>query len=182
MCPPIFPERMSIKRLSRLWSYGFAGLLALHAAACQAAVPSPAPATTAPTRREPATPTHSVALPTLTQVVLDQPFELAIGEQVVLSDTDLHLRFERMLEDSRCPRQVACFWSGQARLAISLWGFGAAPETIEFSTYSQPPKTTDTHTFHGFSICLVAVDPYPDSPDQPILAGAYRITILVTRL
>jgi hypothetical protein len=180
MCPPISPERTSIKRLSRPWWYCIISLLAFYAAACQASVPPAALVTATPTRSAELTPNPQDLTPAVAQVLLDHPFELAVGQEIALEGTGLHLRFERMLEDSRCPRQVACVWSGQARLVVTIWGEGAPPETKEFSTFSKPPNTTDTHTFQNFSIKLIAVDPYPHTPDQPIPAGSYRITLLVT--
>ncbi len=123
----------------------------------------------------------TVATPAVPQVSVDRPFELTVGQEVAVADADLHLRFEHMLEDSRCPRQVTCFWAGQARLDVTIWGESTTPETKEFSTFSRPPKTTDTHTIQGFSIKLLTVEPYPDKPDQPIPADSYRATLLVTR-
>jgi hypothetical protein len=171
---------MSIKRLSHPWKYGLTGLLAIYTVACQVTVPPPAPVTAAPTRSAEITNPSPVATPAVAQVSLARPFELAVGQEIVLADTGLHLRFESVLEDSRCPRQVVCVWSGQTRVAVTIWGGEAAPETKEFSTFSKPPNTTDTHTMQGLSIKLIKVEPYPDSPDQPIPAGAYRITLLVT--
>jgi hypothetical protein len=180
MSPPISQARMSIKRLSRPWRCCLIGLLAFYTVACQVSVPPVAAVTATPTRSAEITPTSPVATPAVVQVSLDSPFELAVGQEIALADTGLHLRFESVLEDSRCPRQVACVWSGQARLAVTIWGGDAAPETKEFSTFSKPPNTSDTHTVQGLSIKLINVDPYPDAPDQPIPAGAYRITLLVT--
>jgi len=76
---------------------------------------------------------------------------------------------------------VACVWSGQARVAVALWRGSDTPQTKEFNTFSRPPDTTDTHIFQGFSVKLVTVSPYPETPGQPIPAGAYRLTLLVTR-
>ncbi len=144
-------------------------------------MPVTAPVAATPTRSVAITPTPPVATPAAAQLLLDRSFELAVGQEVALADTDLHLRFERLLDDSRCPSQVACVWSGQARVAVAIWLADATPETKEFSTFSQPPDTTDTHIFQGFSIKLLTVTPYPETPGQPIPAGVYRVTLLVTR-
>jgi len=151
--------------------------MAFYAVACQATVPPSTLVSTTPAQTEIIPPTKPASLPGITKVGIDQPFELAVGQEVVISETDLHLRFERILEDSRCPRQVVCVWSGQTLLAVSIWSQDAPPETKEFSTFSKPPKTTDTHLFQGFSIKLIKVDPYPDSPGTQIPTNAYRITL-----
>jgi hypothetical protein len=180
MCPPISLERTSIKRLSRLRWYCIISLLGLYTAACQVAVPPAAPDPATLTQPAEITPAPPVTTPAVAKATLDRPFELAVGQEIALADTGLHLRFERLLEDSRCPRRVACVWSGQARPVVTIRGEAAPPETKEFSTFSRPPTTTDTHTYQDFSIKLIAVDPYPDAPGDPIPAGSYRITLLVT--
>ena len=171
--PTISPERMSITPLSRFRLSCFIGWIVLLVSACrpsvlQATIPVSAPA-------QPST------QPAAADIRLDQPFDLTVGQAVTLSQTDLHLRFERILQDSRCPRMVACVWSGEARLALSLWVADSPPQTKEFSTFSNPPNATDTHLFQGFSIRLVTVNPYPESPDNPIPKGDYSITLVVTK-
>jgi hypothetical protein len=125
----------------------------------------------------------STAVPANASVIqLGHPFTLAVGEHAVLPEGDLHLRFEHMLEDSRCPRSVLCIWSGQARAAISIWSEETAPQTLEFSTFSKPPVTTDSHSIDRLIITLKRVDPYPQSPDVPIPEMDYRLTLVVTRV
>jgi hypothetical protein len=162
--------------------FGAACLVIWLVSACQNAAP---PAPELPPTRTPMPPTRT-AEPTASPagtaaLALGEPFTLEIGQERVLPEADLHLRFERVLDDSRCPRLVLCVWSGQARLLVSVWSRALTPETREFSTFSNPPNTTDTHTYQGFSIRLVTVDPYPDAPGTAISASAYRITLSITR-
>ncbi|MGH8488298.1 MAG: tetratricopeptide repeat protein, partial [Gammaproteobacteria bacterium] len=51
---------------------------------------------------------------------LEQPFTLPIGHTARLQESDLTLAFLAVVEDSRCPTQVDCFWSGQARIIIRV--------------------------------------------------------------
>ena len=61
---------------------------------------------------------------------LDQEFTLSGGQEAVISGENLRLRFTDVLEDSRCPTRVECFWTGQARIAI------ARPPRREFAYHS----------------------------------------------
>ncbi len=115
------------------------------------------------------------------QARLDQPFDLAVEQPASLEDAGLFLLVEKVLEDSRCPRQVVCVWSGQVRLAITFWVKDGAPETRDFSTVNRQPYGANTQVFQGYSIKLVKVDPYPVAPGTPIPGNDYRITLLVSR-
>jgi len=128
----------------------------------------------------PALPPTSAPLPAgLTSIKLGQPFTLAPAQEALLPDADLHLRFEHVLEDSRCPRLVACVWSGQVRVEIMVWSGSDKPVLLEFSPETRPPVTTNIHFLKGLTIQLMAVDPYPDSPDTPIPPENYRLTLVI---
>ena len=51
-------------------------------------------------------------------VGLDQDFVLSGGQDASIGGEDLRVRFTDVLEDSRCPALVQCFWTGQARPAL----------------------------------------------------------------
>jgi hypothetical protein len=169
---------MSIALLSRFVSFSTVAFVAVLTVACQAADRRATVAViTPPTPSSTALPGSSDGF----RAVLNQPFELAVGQEAFLAEANLHIRFEHILDDSRCPARVVCVWSGQARLEVSFWKTGLPPETKKFSTFSNPPENSDTHTYQGFSIKLVNVDPYPITPDQPIPPNDYHITLLITR-
>ena len=70
---------------------------------------------------------------------LDQEFVLRGGQEVNIRGTDLRLHFTDVLEDSRCPKQVECFWTGQARIADQSQSRGqGATTTLEFNTNPAP--------------------------------------------
>ncbi|HUM70447.1 MAG TPA: hypothetical protein PLK31_16565, partial [Chloroflexota bacterium] len=107
-------------------------LLAVALAACtqttgntEPTAPEEAPTDLPPTEAA-ATPT-AVPRPTYTAVPLptsapaadlNEPFALAGGAETMVGTEGLTLYFESVLEDSRCPTQVNCFWTGQARFLI----------------------------------------------------------------
>jgi hypothetical protein len=53
-------------------------------------------------------------------LVVGQQFELALGESARIGDTEWVLSFDSVGEDSRCPRETACVWEGNARLQFTL--------------------------------------------------------------
>ena len=75
------------------------------------------------------------------QSSLDQAFTLRGGQQAVISGENLRLRFTEVLEDSRCPKQVECFWTGQARIAVLVQQGHGEPTTVEFNTNPAPGQT-----------------------------------------
>ena len=111
---------------------------------------------------------------------LDQPFVLAGGQQAALPGGGLRLRFAEVLEDSRCPAQVSCFWTGQARIAIVADTADQASTTVEFNTNPAPNMTVSTaRVAGGYTVTLQSLEPYPQSPDHPISLSDYRATVLV---
>src|ERR1700750_3052405 len=51
---------------------------------------------------------------------LNEAFPLGGGQEGLNPGDKLRVRFTDVLEDSRCPTQVACFWTGQARIAVAV--------------------------------------------------------------
>jgi tetratricopeptide (TPR) repeat protein len=109
---------------------------------------------------------------------LNQPFSLAMSQTAQLKETNFTLTFLEVLEDSRCPKLVNCFWSGQARIAIRVQTEQAETEQFELNT--NPALKEDVVSYAGYSIRLIGLDPYPEDPDQPIPPEAYQATLLVS--
>jgi hypothetical protein len=112
---------------------------------------------------------------------LDQEFFLHGSQQVTIRDTDLRLRFADVLEDSRCPTEVECFWTGQARIAIEAELGQAAPATLEFNTNPAPGQGTMTNDVGGYTVELRKLDPYPRTPDDSPALTDYSATLLVRK-
>ena len=53
-------------------------------------------------------------------IQVGQEFILEAGDSARIGDTNLVLMFDSVSEDSRCPRDVACIWEGNARLKLIL--------------------------------------------------------------
>jgi hypothetical protein len=46
--------------------------------------------------------------------------ELGLGETVRVDAGDLTIAFDAVLDDSRCPLEVLCFWEGNAAVRLIL--------------------------------------------------------------
>lgn len=113
---------------------------------------------------------------------IDQPFTLHGGQEATISGQELRLRFTEVLEDSRCPTQVECFWTGQARIAVVVTRGGSAPSTVEFNTNPAPGQHKQTLDVGGYTIELQSLDPYPQTPDEALAFENYRATLLVRKV
>ena len=47
-----------------------------------------------------------------------EEFTLALGESVGIEQKSVVVKFEQVIEDSRCPMNARCIWEGNARIAI----------------------------------------------------------------
>jgi hypothetical protein len=54
------------------------------------------------------------------EVAPGSSFQLALGSTVRIRGTDLHVTFERVVEDSRCPVNVVCVWAGEVTLVLGI--------------------------------------------------------------
>jgi hypothetical protein len=76
---------------------------------------------------------------------------------------------------------VECFWTGQARIAIAVQPEGSGPTTIEFNTNPAPGQTVKVADVGQYAIELQSLDPYPQTPDDPIALEDYRVTLVVRK-
>lgn len=114
------------------------------------------------------------------EILLGDVFTLGPGQEAVIQSEDLHVRFDSVVEDSRCPAQVVCVWSGQARVAVTVWRDQEVPVTLEFNTNPAPAENQQALTYSTYTIRLESLDPYPQSPEQPIEQSEYRATMQIS--
>lgn len=112
---------------------------------------------------------------------LNEPFILAGGQSIILSDANLQLTFTQVVEDSRCPKQVDCFWSGRIMIEVAVQQGSDAPQMITLETSVAPSEETNTVKVLGYTVYLANVDPYPDDPDVTIPFEAYQATLTVSQ-
>jgi hypothetical protein len=110
-----------------------------------------------------------------------EPFELGYREIATISDINLHIRFDEVQEDSRCPTKVTCVWSGLARVAISVWSDGSQSTQLELDTINIPSTNSSVQKYLKYQIELKTLEPYPEYPEKAISQSDYRLTLIVTK-
>ncbi|MBV6521783.1 MAG: hypothetical protein MNPFHGCM_01927 [Gemmatimonadaceae bacterium] len=112
--------------------------------------------------------------PATTTVSLDREFELAPGQKAFLSPSGLTIRFDSVANDSRCPVDVVCVWSGNAAVHVTIQRPGeAAHEATLDSTVGEKSARNGTET-----VTLVSLRPEPDTR-RPFTPGDYRARFIV---
>jgi len=81
------------------------------------------------------------------------------------------------INDSRCPINDWCLWSGNARLSFTF-AKDSLKTSFSLNTYRQDLRDT---TLFGYSISLIDVMPYPHS-DSLYVQDDYSATIIVLNL
>jgi len=112
---------------------------------------------------------------------LDEAFALGGGQEAVIASENLRLRFDQVLEDSRCPTRVDCVWTGQARIAIVVQPNAGEPSTVTFNTNPANGQTVNVVAVGPYAIEMQSLDPYPQSPEDPIPFEDYRATLIVRK-
>lgn len=113
--------------------------------------------------------------PAPVRVSVGDTIRLTPGATAEVGETGLRISFERIVEDSRCPKGVECVWSGDAvaRLRVSASGGVEAP--VDLHTDLSPRESM--HGAHRIS--LLAVQPHPIH-EQPLAAADYVVLLRVT--
>ena len=90
------------------------------------------------------------------EFTLGQEFVLGGGQEAAFSGNDLSVRFSELLEDSRCPTEVECFWTGQARIAVIVQPTGRPSTTAYFNTNPAPGENVQTVRAGDYSVELTS--------------------------
>jgi Family of unknown function (DUF6174) len=97
----------------------------------------------------------------------------------------LAIEVVRIVEDSRCPRNVACAWAGQIVVELSVTAPGAQPELVQITMIGTSMRPESAVQVAGaWRMWLTSVTPYPvyePSGPSDIPAAAYEITLQVQR-
>lgn len=106
----------------------------------------------------------------------EEPFRLKVGEEARLPDEDLSLRFDSVVGDSRCPKDVTCIWEGDAEIELTL-SRGEEEATLRLHTHGGAQYPRETSAL-GCTVALKALDPDPVST-RPIESHEYVATLVV---
>ena len=67
---------------------------------------------------------------------------LAIGDRVSFPQTGAAVRFDSVLADSRCPKDVVCVWAGSVRARLSISDSSRVARTVDLESGTEPRSTT----------------------------------------
>lgn len=84
--------------------------------------------------------------------------------------------FSQLIEDSRCPLNVACVWEGQIIVGLTIDG-----ELVELGL-SSSDQVDDTTTIGNWTITLQKVNPYPLNDFDEFEDKDYEVELLVESL
>lgn len=105
------------------------------------------------------------AIPASTAITaaLDSTFALRRGASTVVDGQ--RIRFDAVVEDSRCPEDVSCVWEGRATVSLSVFGAGRIDEVRlmipGFVGVEDAPRGDQSATYGNHTITMLALDPYP---------------------
>ena len=125
---------------------------------------------TAPTPTGTSTPLPTPTVPDVTPPV-DGATARAAGEEAEVAPAT-KLRFERIVNDSRCPAGVQCIWAGEVRIGLVLTS-PAGSDSLELSEHEN--KTT----VHALQIEFLSFGACPASKPAAVL-GKECATLKVT--
>lgn len=135
--------------------------------ASPSASPSPAPSATPS-----GSPLPSPSASSLRRVPLNEEFKMDLLETVLVADTGLQVKWQRLVSDSRCPRDVTCVWAGEAKIELQLQK-GSESASLELILPVEPNKPLPQAL--GYSFELFEVSPYPGSKQtEDIIALTVR--------
>jgi hypothetical protein len=123
----------------------------------------------------PAQPTQPSSARTEQTIPVDEGFRLAYGTEGTVAGTDLRIRFDTLLEDSRCATDVQCVWAGNARIVLRFDGDTRAGVKHDTLGVFLDPRTA---TYGGYVIQFESLEPAPRSDRRPELRS-YVATLRV---
>ena len=106
---------------------------------------------------------------------LGEEFELAVHQTAQITDENISVTLQEVLEDSRCPVDVTCIWAGLAKVSLQVTVSGHEKEL----SLSTSPADNST-VFENYTFWLIGVRPVPRA-NQSIDRSAYFVTLRVDK-
>lgn len=94
---------------------------------------------------------------------LGEPFELGFGQEASIESEDVVVKFEEVVQDSRCPSDVVCIWQGQATVSVSVQVGNDERQELSLTIGADASPSA---AFGQYSVKLLGLEPYPQSSTQ----------------
>ena len=115
----------------------------------------------------------------IVNVKLDVPFQLKIGQVGFLKSEQIKIFFLNVTEDSRCPSDVDCIWSGQVTVVVNIFKNFQSLGMLNLTILGSDGLAIKE--FDIYSIKLIKVEPYPIS-NQTIELSDYIASFIVSKI
>ena len=107
---------------------------------------------------------------------LEKPFTLELAETATVGQERVQVRFDRVVADSRCPRDVQCITAGEATVRVLVTLPGQPVGTFELKT---TPNGSSVKT-GAYALTLSGLAPVPLST-APTKDSDYRATFVLAK-
>ena len=90
--------------------------------------------------------------------------KIPLGETISIENH--FLKFVKVLEDSRCPKNTTCIWEGRAKVQLEIWqeGEDSIYKEIIFGKVTQgESKDKVLVSNENFKVMAMMLNPYPNS-------------------
>lgn len=104
-----------------------------------------------------------------------ESFTIRAGESVGIEGTGIEVRFEDVLQDSRCPPAVECIRAGEAVVELSVAADGGEAHRLELEV---PPGGGAEGSYEGHRIRIVSLEP-PASATRRLERKDYVLELVV---
>lgn len=107
---------------------------------------------------------------------LDEEFSLRIGQTASIAGENLKIRFDEVVEDSRCPKGVTCIWAGRVSCIVQLTDSDSFYEMVLTQSGLTDQYAKETYRKYQFAF---RVEPYPEEAKK-IPSDKYRLLLIVS--
>jgi hypothetical protein len=111
---------------------------------------------------------------------LNTQFQLKHNQTASIKPDNLEVRFLNVIEDSRCPSDVDCFWAGQITIVVNIVKNSQNLGNFQL-TKVNTFKDLAIKNFDSYTINFLRAYPYPKS-NQNIKTSDYVITLAISKV
>ncbi|MEW6702881.1 MAG: hypothetical protein AB1298_09195, partial [Bacteroidota bacterium] len=117
--------------------------------------------------------------PVTPDIFLDSDFKIQFGKSVFIQRENLYITFTDVVEDSRCPEGLRCFWEGTAKIKL-LISKGSENRIDTVQTYLPQKIISIGEVNNSYLFWVKKVEPYPKA-NAKIEKRYYLVTLNVSR-
>lgn len=128
--------------------------------------------------------------PSSINTTTNQEFMLTPGQSAAVTDADLTIMLNSILNDERCPSEVECEFSGPVTVSISVQQGNDTPNDFTLQVFTGYDGRTTGRRYEGIEdrveigehlIQVVGVTPYPKDRSTKIEPFEYHAAFLITQ-